>query len=114
MIVLELPWPPKELSPNARVHFRVKAAAAKQYRETAYWLTQGMALLPDDSDITLHLEYYPPDNRKRDLDNMLSASKAAIDGIADGLGVNDQRFGFSLVRKEPAAKGKVVVRVVAA
>ena len=29
MITLTLPWPPKELSPNARLHWRVVAKAKK-------------------------------------------------------------------------------------
>jgi len=30
--------PPKELSPNARVHWKKKATATRQYREAAYLL----------------------------------------------------------------------------
>jgi hypothetical protein len=31
-MTLHLPWPPKELSPNARVHWAKKSKAAKAYR----------------------------------------------------------------------------------
>lgn len=115
MLTMMLPWPPKELSPNARVHFHVKAKATKAYREQAYWQTRG-----GDSDIFpcspietmpvyLNFTFHPPDKRRRDLDTMLSSVKAGIDGIADALGVNDARFEYTLRRAEPVKGGKVMI-----
>jgi len=110
---VELDWPAKELSPNARVHFHAKAAAAKLARGDAYWLTRHRDLRPanDDGEILLQITFHPPDKRKRDLDNMLAASKPLIDGIADAMCVNDQRFAFTIRRAEPVKNGKVVVSV---
>lgn len=55
-----LPWPPKELSPNARVHHKAKARVAKAYRETAWALELGgfedRRLLPS---IAWALEHLP-------------------------------------------------------
>jgi len=107
-----LPWPPKVLSPNARVHFRVKAGAVKAYRETAYWLAKATPLaVPAEGGIALRLDFHPPDRRRRDLDNMLAAIKAGIDGIAQAHGVDDARFGFWLSREAPVKGGAVVVTV---
>lgn len=107
-----LPWPPKELSPNARIHFRTKAAAVKAYRNTAYWLTMATDLRgPEKGGIALRFDFYPPDRRRRDLDNMLAAIKSGVDGIADAMGVDDQRFGFWLSREAPVKGGKIVVSV---
>lgn len=107
-----LPWPPKELSPNARIHYHAKARSAKSYREHAYWLTKAAgALAPAEGGIALRFDFHPPDKRKRDLDNMLASIKAGVDGIADALEVNDQRFGFWLSREEPVKGGKIVVTV---
>ncbi len=110
-IHLELPWPPKELSPNARGHYLTKARVTKGYRETAYWLTFGPHIdcLPEDGPITLSFTFHPPDRRRRDLDTMLSSVKAGIDGIADALGVNDVRFEYALKRAEPVKNGRVVI-----
>lgn len=108
--MIELPWPPKELSPNAREHFRVKAAAAKEYRNQAYWLAVGKLTAPGDP-IWVSMTFYPPDKRRRDLDNMFASTKAALDGIADALGVDDQTFGFLLERAGPSKGGKIVVRI---
>lgn len=110
--MIELPWPPKELSPNARIHFHAKGRAVKAYREQAYWLTKAAGLLaPAEGGIALRFDFHPPDKRKRDLDNMLASIKAGVDGIADALEVNDQRFGFWLSREEPVKDGKVVVSI---
>lgn len=108
-----LPWPDKALNPNARVHFRAKAAIAKVQREASYWLAHNaqIKVADDDSAILLRIDFYPPDRRRRDLDNMLASSKSALDGIADGLCVNDQRFALWLSREAPVKGGKIVVVV---
>lgn len=108
---VELPWPPRELSPNARVHFRAKAAKAKHYRMSAWALAKeaGIKAPAGNGGIALRFDFHPPDRRKRDLDNMLASIKAGIDGIADAMGVNDERFGFWLSREAPCPGGKIVV-----
>lgn len=40
----------------------------------------------------MELLFIPPDNRPRDIDNLLASCKELIDGIAQGLGVNDKQF----------------------
>ena len=88
------PWPSKSLSPNARVHWSVKSKATKSLRKAANVLTleAGWCGVDWDGDIHLWIDYYPPDRRARDQDNMIAASKALFDGLADALGVNDKRF----------------------
>lgn len=66
---------------------------------------------PEDGEVMLDVTFNPPDNRKRDLDGMFSASKAGFDGIADALSVNDYRFAFTIRRAEPIKGGKVVVQL---
>jgi crossover junction endodeoxyribonuclease RusA len=88
-----LPWPPKALSPNARVHWATKAKAAKAYRKAAGWATiEAREVVEDDGPILLHVTFYPPDKRHYDGDNLVARCKSMFDGIADGLGVNDVRF----------------------
>lgn len=109
---LILPWPAKELSPNARVHHHAKSKAVKAYREGAYWLTRARDLsVPDSEEVFLLIDFYPPDKRRRDLDNMLSAFKAGLDGIADALEVNDHRFSLVIRRRAPRKGGEIVVRM---
>ncbi len=37
MLTLTLPWPPKELSPNARQHWSKLAKTKKAYRDACAW-----------------------------------------------------------------------------
>jgi crossover junction endodeoxyribonuclease RusA len=95
---LVLPFPPKELNPNKKLHWAQKAKYAKAYREACYVLTkQHMAAgnwldLPSEGDLHFWLDFYPPDKRHRDDDNLIRAFKSGRDGVADALGVNDRRF----------------------
>lgn len=114
MNAVELPWPPRELSPNARVHFRTKAAATKAYREQCYWLSRAADWsVPESGELTLRIDFHPPDKRRRDLDGMFASLKAGIDGLADSLFVNDYRFAFQIARREPTKRGKIVISLVA-
>lgn len=114
MINLTLPWPPKDLSPNARVHWTKRSKAAKAYRKECGWHVVAAGPRPKFAPsglITLDIEFVEPDKRyRRDLDNMLASIKAGIDGIADALGVNDRRFVFRIARSE-AIGGMVRVRI---
>ena len=94
MIVLS--WPQKELSPNWRGHWAVKAKAVKAYRKAAGWATVASKdKVEGEGAIDVHISFFPPDKRHRDMDGMLSSIKAGLDGIADGLAVNDSRFRIS-------------------
>ena len=107
MITVRLPWPPKELSPNARVHWARKAGVSQKYRQDARVLTLCEKKRHIEATC-LHLTFCPPDKRRRDLDNMLASIKPGIDGIADALGVDDQHFSLRLERGEPTKGGEVV------
>jgi crossover junction endodeoxyribonuclease RusA len=109
---LVLPWPSRDLSPNARLHFQAKARAIKAYREGAFWLARSREIAANPiGEILIEIVFHQPDNRRRDLDNMLASLKAGIDGIADALSVNDNRFAFLIRRGEKRAGGEVVVRL---
>ena len=103
-----LPWPCKELSPNTRCHWAVKAKAVKSYRSAAGWATKASGYkIHGNGPIDLHIGFYPPDNRARDLDGMLSSIKAGLDGIADALDVNDKRFTLWIERCAKIKGGEV-------
>jgi crossover junction endodeoxyribonuclease RusA len=110
--VIELPWPPRELSPNARPHFMARARAAKAYRMTAHWATKATYVPPhgDTGDIALRITFYPP-SRRIDRQNMPGWIKAGVDGIADALGVNDKRFDPQYEYADPVKGGRIEVVV---
>ncbi len=110
---IELPWPDKRLSPNARTHWAAKAKATKAARNEAAWRTiQAKPSKPEPSAaLAIECTFFPPDKRRRDVDGMLSSSKAYFDGIADILGVDDSLWTISMRKADPVKGGKVLVEV---
>lgn len=110
---INLPWPPKELSPNARNHWAVIARAKRIYRTECWAATKevsnGIALI-GNYKIPLEVTFYPPNKRHYDLDNCLASIKAGLDGIADALQVNDHRFALTVSMKEEVL-GLVKVKI---
>ena len=107
---MDLIWPPRELHPNARIHFMAKAKITKQYREYARIMARQSGIeLPAEGKIDVYITFLPPDKRRRDMDGCLNSVKAALDGIADGLKVNDYRFRLHLDMGEPVKGGCVRV-----
>lgn len=92
LMVISLPWPPSELSPNARVHWSVKAKHSKWYRTECHLLTLKAGIKAPAGKAVLSLEFVPPDRRARDDDNLIAAFKSGRDGIAAALGVDDRQF----------------------
>ena len=98
MLIVRLPFPDKKLMPNKKngKHWTSTAANKDAQKRDAYIFT-GDALRKAgpqtwNEHIPLSLLYLKPDKRHRDLDNLLAASKALIDGMALALGVDDKRF----------------------
>jgi len=90
-----LPWPDRKLHPNARVHWAVRARAAKAARQYAGTLGWAHGLHREhwpDGRIDVHIMGYRPTARKTDRDGLLSALKPSLDGLADAMGVDDSRF----------------------
>lgn len=110
--VVFLPWPHKDLSPNATLHWAKKSKKKKEYRTTCWALTLEAKLEAPQGDDRFGVEitFYPPDRRHRDADNMVAAIKSGLDGVADALKVNDRRFLPSFIFSEEV-KGMVKVEI---
>lgn len=118
MIEIELPWPHKDLMPNAarRKHWAARGNLAAKYRADCHKLALTVPnrfSLPPIGKIPLHITFHEPDRRGRDWDGLCTAIKAGLDGIADALHMNDKRFRPVIVdvADEPVKGGKVVVRI---
>lgn len=114
MVTVELPWPSRDLHPNSRVHWGAVRRAARKARADAK--VAGMAagarkLRGGALDATF--TFCPPDNRRRDIDGMLSAMKPSIDGLADLCGIDDSKWSMALERGDTVPNGKVIVSLVA-
>jgi crossover junction endodeoxyribonuclease RusA len=92
-MTITLPWPPAELNPNRKTHWRRAAPIKAKYRDACYILTkQSGAKIDWDGDVHVFMDFYPPDRRARDDDNIIAAFKSGRDGVAEALGINDKRF----------------------
>lgn len=105
------PWPPKTLSPNARVHWATRSRAAKRYRQDCFYLAKCAGLKMPGSAGILSLTFCPPDRRKRDDDNLVAAFKAGRDGIAQAMGIDDHRLSLLVKMGEPVEGGAVIVDI---
>ncbi|MBV6304918.1 endonuclease [Candidimonas humi] len=111
MIILELPWPPKELSPNARVHWAKKAAAAKRYKRICWTITKAAKGDRIQGRRRVDLRFYPKTPRRRDEDNLIGWMKYGLDGIALALGIDDSQFQIAPPEVYPATGSEGLVRV---
>ena len=86
---IEIPGlPPAECSPNARVHWAVKAKAAKQYGTTVSYVavdaknrSKNPAQWQDLDGARVSVTFMLPNNRRRDLDNLIASFKSALDAL---------------------------------
>lgn len=115
---VDLPWPPSALRPNASSpgNWRKKSTAAKKYRSDCLLLAKAEKPIPFPVDVSpeMTLYFYPPDKRRRDLDNMLASAKQAIDAVCEAVKIDDYRLSL-IIRRCEAEKGgrvRVVVRAV--
>ena len=108
-----LPYPPTVNRYYRNVGFRTLISReGRAYRRHACALLggNGPRKPPADGRIALAMDAFPPDRRRRDLDNL---QKAILDALAHGgIYADDSQVDLLVVRRrEPVAGGKVVVRV---
>jgi crossover junction endodeoxyribonuclease RusA len=106
-LTFTLRMPPRELSPNARAHWRVKAAATKSYRLAGY--LAGCRVLASERpgwvEAVAQVTFWLPDRRRRDRDNLAASLKAAFDGLVDaGILADDAGLHHAPLRLEVDAR----------
>jgi crossover junction endodeoxyribonuclease RusA len=111
---IELGWPAEQLSPNSRAHHMVLHRFKKAAKTEAQWATK-IAMpfdwAPAGETIKVHLIAHPkPTGPHPDADNFIASCKAALDGIATALGVNDRTFEAPTVEwADRCQRGKLIV-----
>ncbi len=119
---IELPFPPSGLSPNRKNggHWGVTHRIKEKYKQDCWALTREAMNQGDDAEkmvfgshaIPITLTYCQPDKRRRDADNLLAASKAGLDGVADALKVDDILFEPVIISRTFGTKpGMLVVEI---
>ena len=98
-MIIKLPYPDSALMPNRRLgrHWGATnnektTALTSSYVLTKLAVNNNNPQIIQNKKIALSINYVQTDNRDRDLDNLLAASKAYLDGMAKGLGINDKFF----------------------
>ena len=104
-MVIDLPWPPSALSPNARIHWAKRAPIAKAYRAACYattmeaakhlgpaWFNAKRGEAEASGELQIEVYFNPPDRRHRDWDNCVAAIKHGLDGVAEALDIDDRYF----------------------
>ena len=97
MLKISLPWPAPGLWPNKtnRAVWQANARLTEQARTDAMYLTleqHPVTRLYTERVYALGLLFSPPDAKARDLLGAVGAMKAALDGVADALGIDDKWF----------------------
>lgn len=104
-------WPHKDLSPNGRPksHF-AKARQVKTMLAEAFYEAKAHGVEQTDA-AHIHFTFHPKaKGPPPDSDNALASVKAAVDGIAKALGLDDRYIGISH-HVSAERRGCVVVNV---
>ncbi len=109
-MIITFPWPPKQLSPNARGHWKPKSVAFKRYKQDCIISAHNerRAIVGQSK---FKVVFSPPDKRKRDADNLIASFKAGFDALSFLTGIDDSKFEWTYVRGEPVKGGAVIVEV---
>jgi crossover junction endodeoxyribonuclease RusA len=111
-LIIILPWPSRNLHPNARAHWGTRQRCARKARTDAGWAAMEAGLKRMKADaLSVTAVFYPPDRRQRDVDGMLSNIKSYLDGIADVVGVDDSKWSIAIRREEPRKPGAVHIEI---
>lgn len=104
-----LPWPNRRLSPNSRGHWATLARAKKAARKEAFYLTKEAGLGKIEAgSLAVRYSFYPPSHRAYDIDNLVASMKAAADGIAEAIGIDDSKWTIEIAPKGPVERNGMV------
>lgn len=120
MLTITLPFPDPDLMPNRRLgkHWGQTNTAKQKAWDDAYCLA--FAAMrgytgpwhPTNGRVPVTITFQAPDNRRRDLDNLLAASKSALDGVAAALHMDDREFEPVTLKRGPVCKpGALIVTI---
>lgn len=111
MIEIELPYPPSLNHYYRRVgHRTLISREGRAYRESVCAILADLGVRPLTGPLRMSMEVYPPDNRRRDLDNL---QKSLWDALQKGGAYHDdsQVVRFEAVKLGPVPGGRVIVRI---
>lgn len=111
MIELELPYPPSVNHYWRRVGARTLISrGGRAFRTAVCSILAAHGIRPIDGPLEVLIELFPPDRRRRDVDN---TQKALLDALAHGGAYHDdsQIVHLDTWKRDPVAGGSVIVRI---
>ncbi len=111
MIELELPFPPSVNHYYRRVGPRTLISReGRAFRERVCAILAATGVRPLAGRLRIEIEVYPPDRRRRDIDNV---QKALLDALEHGGAYRDdsQIVKLEIVKGEPVRGGRTLVRI---
>jgi crossover junction endodeoxyribonuclease RusA len=89
-MAIRFPFPDRKLSANSRIDRRYVTKEREMAREIGFWLTKDAHWEFDGKlPLALIMLIRPPDKRRRDNDNIITAFKSYRDGMFKALGLDD-------------------------
>ncbi len=118
MLRIRLPFPDRRLSPNARRVWQASLTPKKEAREVGYYAAREadsgiivrlrVRAFDKAKPLRLRIAIHPPDNMRRDLDNIVASLKSYQDGIFDYIGMDDSQITHKeIVMRRSCPEGKV-------
>jgi len=111
MIEVELPFPPSVNHYYRRVGPRTLISReGRRFREKIASVLAALGLRPMTGPLEVHVEVYPPDRRRRDIDNV---QKALFDALEHGGAYFDdsQIVKLAIEKCAPVPGGRTIVRI---
>ena len=111
MIELDLPFPPSVNHYYRRVGPRTLISReGRRFRERVCSLLAASGVRPMAGPLRVEIEVYPPDRRRRDIDNM---QKALLDALEHGRAFRDdsQIVELKIERRAWVGGGRTLVRI---
>lgn len=106
-----LPYPPSINHYWRRVGPRTLISReGRRFRKRVLAILAAMGIQPLEGRLAVSVEVHPPDNRRRDLDNVF---KALLDAMQHGGAYADdsQIVRLSIEKRKPIEGGKTIVRI---
>lgn len=109
-------YPHKDLMPNRKngKHWTAtKTLKDAQFASGFYSAKEALKgnQLNQLGNYSISITYCQSDKRHRDLDNLLAASKALLDGVAKALGIDDKQFQPILIDRFYGDKFEAIIEI---
>jgi crossover junction endodeoxyribonuclease RusA len=102
---IRFPFPDRKLSANSRIAHRWATKERDTARVVGFWLVKDAGWkFNGEKPLELTLIVCPPDKRRRDDDNIVSAFKSYRDGMFQALGLDDSLIKRTIIERAEVEK----------